>query len=332
MASPQGGQSPYPDTYSAQDRILAAKTEEAIHDGRQLEAWMRRQSRAGEFPLNLNKTYTLPNQAFGYFDHLELNGKPVSVMGCRQIVDFGKAEGAGDAGQLLRDYVLGEFLRRAHWTYPDGYPGGFTIEQSLYRTASGEYSRFTGTEAKDCVDWRRMGAEFDWVLYTVQIHDFVMKFGPVTKRFPEAACVTAHADFVHVVERPEKGCELEVAVGYPFVEVTPIPNVFGFGPGKFGLACKLYSFRLMDDKRISVTMNFAAAPRCRRVFDFGPNAFDPVYGGAEIVSKLTFGAWKTGPFHNTLDSQMLAQHSRVHQALMEGSSKVWQEWVTGGRA
>jgi hypothetical protein len=332
MASPQGGRSPYPDSYSAQDRILAEKTEEAIHDGRQLEAWMRRQSRELEFPLNLHKTYTLVNQAFGYFSELELNGKPTSVMGCRQFVEFGRADGPGDAGERLRDFVLGEFLRRAHWTYPDGYPGGFTIDQSLYRTPAGEYRQFPESERRDCVDWRRLGKDYQWVLYTVQIHDFVMNFGPIVKRFQEAACVAAHADFVHVVERPEKGCALEVAVGYPFVEVTPIPNVFGFGPGKFGLACKLYSFRLMDDKRIAVTMDFAAAPRCRRIFDFGPNAFDPVYGGAEILSKLTFGAFRTGPFHDVLDAKMLGQHSRVHQALMEGASKIWREWASGGRA
>lgn len=291
----------------------------------------RQQEELLDFPLSLNRTYKLPNKAFGYFGNLDLNGKPTSLMGCRQEVDFGKMEGTGDAGEFLRNFVLAEFLKRANWKYPDGNPGGFTIEQSIYRKASGEYAKFEGESRAGCIDWRKLGTEYDWVLYTVQIHDFVMNFGPVVKRFREAACVAAHADFVHIVERPAKGYELEVAIGYPFVEFAPIPNVFGFGPGKFGLACKLYSFLLADDKTVKVIMNFAAAPRCKKVFDFGSRIPDPVYGGAGLLSRLTFGRWNPVSFHDKLDSQMLAQHSRVHQSLMEGVANVWRELTKGGR-
>ena len=78
--------------------------------------------------------------------------------------------------------AVGEFLKRAHWQYPDGFPGGFTIEQSLYRASNGEYGKFAGDCRNGCIDWRQMGSEYDWVLLTVQIHDFVMNFGPVTRK------------------------------------------------------------------------------------------------------------------------------------------------------
>jgi hypothetical protein len=332
MASPQGAKLPFPEAFSAQDRFMATMTEEAIRDGLQLEAWMRRQhAESLDFPLSLNRPYGLPNKPFGYFGTVDLNGKPTSLMGCRQEIEFGKVTGPGDAGERLRNFVLGEFLPRAHWQYPDGNPGGFTIEQSLYRTSTGEYGKFSGESRNGCVDWRRLGSDYDWVLLTVQIHDFVMNFGPVTKRFQEAACIALQPDFVHIVEKPAPGFALEVAVGYPFVEFAPIPNVFGFGPGKFGNACKLYSFRLADDKSIQVIMNFAAAPRCRKVFDFGSRVPDPVYGGAALLQQLTFGKWDPAPFHNKLDAGMLAQHCRVHQALMEGVSKVFRDWSAGGR-
>jgi hypothetical protein len=195
----------------------------------------------------------------------------------------------------------------------------------------GEYGKFTGDACKGCVDWRKLGTEYNWSLLTVQIHDFVMKFGPYLKRFREAACVVAHPDFVHVVENPAPGMKLEVAVGYPFVAFAPIPNNYGFGPGKFGSAVKLYSFFLTDSNDIKVVMDFAAAPRCSRVFDFGKNMPDPVYGGARLLRLLTFGLWDDQPFHDKLDGGMVTQHARVHQALMEGASKIWTEWSPGGK-
>lgn len=332
MASPQAGPPSIPDAFSATERLLLEKTEEAIRDGLQLEAWMRRQHEEMlDFPLALRKTYNLPNKAFGYFGSLPINGVATSVMGARQEIDFGALSGEGDPQERLKNFVLGEFLKRAHWEYSDGYPGGFGVEQWLYRNAAGEYGRFE-TDCRDgCIDWRQLGPEYAWVMLKVNIHDFVMNFGPWVKRFKEAACVAAHPEFVHIVEKPAKGYALEVAVGYPFVAFAPIPNIFGFGPGKFGTACKLYSFLLADDNRIKVIMNFAAAPRCKKVFDFGKHVPDPIYGGAGLLRRLTFGLYNPEPFHNRLDGQMLTQHCRVHQALMEGLSKIWNDWVGGGR-
>ena len=166
-------------------------------------------------------------------------------------------------------------------------------------------------------------------MLTVHIHDFVMHFGPFRKRLREAACVVAHPGFVHVEENPSKEYALEVSVGYPFVAHAPIPNFFGFGPGKFGVAVKLYSFFLTTRNELRVRMVFAAAPRCQKVFDFGKRWPDPVYGGAKLFRHLTLGLWNPEPFHDRLDAQMLAQHCRVHQALMDGVERVWRDWLEG---
>jgi hypothetical protein len=91
---------------------------------------------------------------------------------------LGRIPGSGDAAERRRNFVLGEFLRGAHWTFPDGWRG-----------------------------------EYDWVLLTVRIHDFVMQFGPVTRHMKELACVAMHADFIHITGKPAPGIVLEVAVG-----------------------------------------------------------------------------------------------------------------------
>jgi len=48
-----------------------------------------------------------------------------------------------------------------------------------------------------------------------------------------------------------------------------------------------------------------------------------------VLQALTLGMWKAQPFHDKLDLGMVTQHARVHQALMDGSAKTWNDWVGG---
>jgi len=150
------------------------------------------------------------------------------------------------------------------------------------------------------------------------VHDFALDFGPFRKRI-RAACVIAHRGFVEVVERPEPGTELEVSIGYAFMPYAPVPNPFGFGSGKFGTAVKLYSFRLTKDRRAEVRLTFATATRCEKVFDFGKRWPIP-YTAARAY-------WSQQRLHDLFDAEMLALHCRVHQQLMDGSAKVWSDWM-----
>jgi|SRR5579871_1489767 len=312
------------------DRQFIAKSEACIADGIVLRDWCLAHTGIAVFPLNLKKVFQLPNRAVGYFGEFQLHGKTTSIMGCRQEVEFAKLDDP-DGPRLLQDFVLREFLNRANWTYPDGWPGGFTITRSLYQACDGRYGKFPDNETSGAVDWRDLGLAgsdrtYRWVLLTVQIHDFVMNFGPIVKHLKEAACVVPAPEFTLVREKPAPGVKLEIQVGYPFADIAPIKNFFGFGPGKFGIAVKLYSFDLMEDNTIRVRMEFAAAPRCQKVFDFGPHIPDPIYGTAALLGKLTFGAYNPEGVHTKMDSEMLAQHSRVHQALMDGAARVWNQW------
>jgi hypothetical protein len=361
MADPHSNQRfALEESLSAHDRLLIEKTEEAIRDGLQLEEWCREQlPQSHLFELDLGKEYRLGNRAEGFFDALEINGKRTTVMGCRQEVEFGKFQGFKGPDQFS-EFVLGEFLKRAGKSYRSVWFGprvffprrrkkaqsayqrkrsgvqgkpashGFTFEQNLCRTAAGKYARFVKqppTDSPVLMDWRHLGTEYDWVALTVNINDFVMDFGPVSARFKEAAYVVAHPGFTRVQENPSREYIYEVSVGYAFVNYAPIHNLFGFGPGKFGTAVKLFSFFLTPQEEVRVRLIFAAAPRCQKVLDFGKFCPDPVYGGAKLFHHLSFGRWNPDPFHDRLDTKMLTQHCRVHQALMEGVEKVWREWL-----
>ncbi len=321
-----------PAAFSALERMLVEKTEQALADGRQLEGWCRDPKRqVREFLLDLKRPYALPNKAFAYFSAVTIRGETKPVIGVRQEVEFGKATGPDPEGQLKR-YVLSKFLPSAHWTRADGRPGGFTYEQLLYCTADGRLGRYPQDERTTVQDWTVIGPKYRWSLFTVFLHDFVLKLGPISKQMDEAATLVQHPDFIHVVERPAPGYRLEVAIGYPFIDFAPVPNHFAFGPGKFDWAVKLFSFRLRDNGEIRCDMDFAAGARPRRVFDFGKHVPCPLYGTVDALQAVTFGLYEARRFHDWMDAAMMAQHARVHQALMEGAARIFAESAALERA
>jgi hypothetical protein len=136
-----------------------------------------------------------------------------------------------------------------------------------------------------------------------------------------------HPDFVHVVPNHKPGYKLEVAFGYPFIDYAPIPNYFGFGPGKFNWAIKTFSFLLRDNNDVVCNMDFIAGARPQKVIDFGPFVPCPFYGTAAALQALTLGIFPADRVHTLMDGFMCTQHGRVHQALMDGSSKVFASGV-----
>lgn len=316
-----------PESLSAHDRFLVEKTQEALADGLELERWSRDPNRVvNEFPVDLKKPYTLPYKAYAYFSDVRIGDRTLPAVGIRQEVEFGKAPGPNPAEQLKR-YVLSAFLPTSQWTYPNGWPGGFTFEQMLYCTADGRVGRYPEDQRASPLDWTLIGTKYRWSLVTIFLHDFVVKMGPLVHKFPEAVAVVQHPDFLHVVERPAGGYKLEAAFGYPFIDFAPIPNHFGFGPGKFDWAVKTFSFKLRDDNTVRCDMDFVAGARPKKVFDFGKHVPCPLYGGATALQAVTLGLWKGRKFHDWMDAAMMRQHGRVHQSLMEGAAKVFAEWV-----
>lgn len=316
-----------PRDFSAFERSLVAKTEVAIADGLELERWTRDPRRKIEkHLLNLNRHYDLRNEAYGYLADVTIGGRTLNALGALQQVEFGSIPGPHPE-QRLKDYVLRHFLNSSHWVYPDGDPGGFTFKQMLYCTADGQCGRYTDDKLNAVQDWNLIGSEYRWSLFTCYLHDFMVRLGPYKKVFKEAVAVVQHPDFIHVVENPRPGYKLEVAIGYPFIDFAPIPNYFGFGPGKFDWAVKTFSFLLRHNNEVRCDMDFVAGARPKKVLDFGSLIPDPVYGTAAALQMFSFGLIDAKWFHDMGDLEMATQHSRVHQALMEGSAKVFRAWI-----
>ena len=327
MATPQpAGTLGIPKDFSPFERSLVEKTEAALVDGLQLERWTRDPHRqTEEHVLDLGRPYNLVNKAFGYLSEVQISGKTLPALGARQEVEFGKII-RPNPEQVLKDFVFKHFLNMASWTYDDGAPGGFTLKRLLYCTMDGRYGRWPDDQLTSVLDWSLLGTKYRWSLFNTYLHDFVLMFAGRKITLSEAVSVVQHADFVHVVENPRPGYKLEVAIGYPFIDYAPIPNYFGFGPGKFNWAVKTYSFLLRNNNEVRCDMDFVAGARTKKVFDFGKFIPDPLYGTSDMLQMLTLGIYKTQPFHDFMDLQMSTQHCRVHQALMEGTSKIFAAW------
>jgi hypothetical protein len=332
MAGTQSIHTSVPLDFSDHERSLVQKTETALVDGLALERWTRDPNRKVEFhELSLNRKYDLPNKAYGYFGDVTIGGRRLTALGARQEVEFGRITGPNPE-QRLKEYVFKHFLNTSHWTYADGDPGGFTFKQMLYCTADGEVGRYPDDQLTSVQDWEKIGPVYRWSLFTCYLHDFVVMLGPVKKVLKEAVAVVQHPDFIHVTRNPRPGYKLEVAIGYPFIDWAPIPNFFGFGPGKFAWAVKTFQFLLRENNEVRCDMDFVAGARPKKVFDFGWLIPDPLYGTAGALGKLTLGLYNPQGFHDFMDLQMSTQHSRVHQALMEGSAKVFAAWLNGSMA
>lgn len=326
MATPLPPSLVLPQDFTAHERFLVEKSELAVVKGLQLERWSRDPKRTiKQFSLDLSRPYKLPNKAWGYFADVTIGGQTLTALGTQQQVEFGKISGPNPE-ERLKEYVLGRFLSTSSWMYPDGDSGGFTIQQMLYCKADGTCGRYAADQLTAARDWREIGTKYRWSLLTVFLHDFVIYLGPMKTVLKEAVAVVQHPDFVHIVPNPQPGYKLEVAFGYPFIDWAPVPNYFGFGPGKFDWALKTFSFLLRDNNEVRCDMEFVAGARARKVFDFGSYIPDPVYGTSDWLETFTLGMYKSQPFRDYVDGYMAVEHARVHQALMEGSAKIFAAW------
>jgi hypothetical protein len=327
--------------FTARERDLIEKSESALRDGRQLLHWWRERAfskKIKTFPL----IAPLPSVTMtGFFDELTINGKQTSVMGCVQAV---RAKLPRAAGRAAIECSLDQFSRRdlfriTEWRNPDGLPGGFGYTPRFFKAKQdGQYGRFdNGLNIPD-MDLSEIGKGLDWIMLQVDLHDFARCFKPpgflvkpLSRMVREAAYLVADEEFLQCNMPGTEGALSEHGLGYSFVPATVHPNFFGFGPGRFGAALKLFQFCLLPEETFEIQLAFLAAPRSQKVLYLG--GFDPVYGFFHLMNALTLGGFHIKErIHDKLDTVMLRQHGDVHQSFVEGVLREMrqQNWVVSG--
>jgi hypothetical protein len=327
--------------FTALERDLIEKSESALRDGRQLLHWWRERAFSKKI-----KTFPLMAPApsitmTGFFDELTINGQGTSVMGCLQTV---RAKLPRAEGRVAIECSLDHFSRRdlfhiCKWQNPDGLPGGFGYKPRLFKAREdGQYGRFeNGLKIPD-IDLSEIGRRLEWIMLQVDLHDFARCFKPpaflvkpLSRMVKEAAYLVADEEFLQCNLPGTEGALEERGLGYSFVPATVHPNFFGFGPGRFGAALKLFQFCLLPEETLEIQLAFLAAPRSQKVLYLG--GFDPVYGFFHLVNALTLGRLHIRErIHDKLDTVMLRQHGDVHQSFVEGLLREMkqQNWVVSG--
>jgi hypothetical protein len=314
------------------DAVLVERAGEALRDGRAIAEWTRQAPLDSGRSIRLPGRYNMPSRTLVYLGELELHGRPSSVMVCRQYVDLGIFDCSDP--QWLPEFVLGSWLRRAQWRYPDGAWGGYTTRVNLARLCDGGLDRWTGdtqdrakAEESRWYDWRELGAKYEWVVTSIDLNDFAFFIGALRKRWTMAVCVVSDRSFWGVQDKRESGGRLTVSVGFSFLQLAPVQNHFGSGPGKLGSAIKLFDFALTTEGRLVVRMDFVVAPRPQRVLELPPRGWDPIYGATSLVRTCTRERWQMRRVHDGVDSHMLRIHARVHQHLMDGTVLALRAWI-----
>jgi len=314
------------------ERSLAEKTEISLHTGRQLIRWYREASESAKLNFyTLDKTDDTLIQAFN--DRTTIDGKPVSVMGCVQSLRFRRLNPppAGLESETLESFVAKRYFKSCTWQHDDGLPGGMGFQALLGKEASGSYLRIPEAERKTIPDLNLVGREFEWLLLQVDLYDFVRSIPQMrpyvktlSKFIKEAAYLGVHRDMMGGDFKPSPGVVAECRLGYSFVPATVYPNIFGYGPGRFGAAFKLFHFEVRETGEVQITMSFLTAPRSEKVFYLW--GFDPVYPAVQVADWLTLGMLRTKErVHDYFDATFMKQHGMVHQNFIQGMRRVWED-------
>jgi hypothetical protein len=321
---------------------MIQNAEVAFRTGTELLSWWKSQLAAASvktFDLDLPHDPSLKVACF--YDTLEWQGKPQSVMGCVWKSRFRLKKGSAAAGDAapragFEMAVKSQFLRRAKWMNLNKLPAGFGFTALQYRLKTGEYGSHADSAEPQVLDLDEIGNKYQWVVYQADVYDFFADFpkiqrskGRTIPRFPKmASYVLIHEDYLSTFFPPAEGAVAQCVFGYSFLPLAVYKSFLGFGPGRFDAAVKQFRFSLLNTGEVEVQLSFVVSPRSQKVLYLA--GFDPVYGIVNLLNALTFGALKIRQrAHDKLDSVFLSQHAKVYQALIDGMHELWEitSWV-----
>jgi hypothetical protein len=323
---------------SEKQQLLAGLAERGLREARPVFDWLQKALDTNSLKLvELQRSQQASMEAF--FDTIAVGGRSSTVMGCLQRIRFPWTKRESPAPTVdLKKWVQTRFMPEATWTHPDGLPGGFGYFPLLRRESSdGRVVPCGPNETSSDLDLSLVGSEFDWVTLRVEIYDFVRcvpamrpHVRTLSRFIKEAAYITACRDFMQCRFPAKEIVVEECGLGYAFLPAVVHPNPFGYGPGRFGVALKLFRFAVLKNADVEVSMIFLSVPRSTAVLHLW--GLDPVYGTARLLDFFTFrrfGILKG--LQDKLDRQFMTQHGVVHQSAIEGLRRTWEETRWSGR-
>jgi hypothetical protein len=288
-----------PATIDEADREILGGVERYLKDGLALKSWYEKASAEGSFAqrFDLARTENRPDESFGFFDKIEMQGKTWPLMGNYQEMFFDQPGGIlnlNENQQLewrkqVREFVLHYFMRVSSFSEPTanistGYPDpsgylaglswcqapvrqqqGFGFSQLYCKSReTGEILKFPPHEQYAIVDLREVVKRYEWVVLRVEIFDFELRLDPLGQGGPgvvlnlaEASYLVLAPEFVIDEESPGKGVESRYGFGYAFIK-NPKPGLTTYGHGDFDAAFESIQFDVAPTGTITVRMAFVS--------------------------------------------------------------------------
>ncbi|HEY3132556.1 MAG TPA: hypothetical protein VGL91_24115 [Acidobacteriota bacterium] len=327
---------------------MIENAETGYRRGAELLSWLKERESAGNlksFDLEVRPSPELKIVCF--FDSIEKQGKPTSIMGCRWKSRFSRKQieraAAGMPAEKdqasLESFVKGQFMRSAKWSHPNKLPAGFGFWSLQYKLKDGNYGSFADSTETVIVGLGEIGTKYEWVVFEADVYDFFSDFPKLRlgrhtlPPFPKmGSYVLVHEDYFSSIFPSTQGAVAQCDFGYAFLPLGVYKSFLGFGPGRFDAAVKQFRFSLMENGDVEIQMRFVVSPRSQKVLYLA--GLDPVYGLVNLADALTFRRLKIKQrAHDKLDSLFLIQHARVYQALIDGMHKYWedQDWLAAAK-
>jgi hypothetical protein len=308
------------------DRALLNSVDSYLTAGLQLKQWWEQTSVTNTFAerFDLGLTFNRPDTGYGFFDHAQVRGQTIPVLGNFQAMFFDRpkvpsaqtVEAAQWMREQLREYVLRYFMHVSDFRQPQGTTEderpipppylrpfslcpqedpqriGFGFSQLFYKLRdSGQIGRFPEAEQFAIVDLREIGQKYEWIVARVRIFDFHFTYMPfgidnpqVVLPLSEASYLVLTRDFITHEDNPAPGVLGRYGLGYAFIK-EPTSGLLAWGPGQFDAAIEIIDFLVLEDGSIRVEMAFVA-DRPKRILNL---SLDPVNWSLTLADLMTFG-------------------------------------------
>ena len=314
------------ETLTDRDRRIIDSVERFLADGLALKRWWERadftNSYAERFPLN--RTFNRPEDAYGFFDQVQLEHGTLPVMGNVQDMFYDQPrtptrlekEAAEWMRDQIREFVLHYWMRVSAFRQPEPYVAadrpapppylerlswcpeeevqreGFGFSQHYYKLReTGRIGKFASRDEFAIVDLREIGPKYEWVVVKVRIYDFKFTFKPFGPQglelvvpLTEESYLVLSREFILNETNASPDLLGEYGLGYAFIK-DPTTGLIAYGPGQFRAAIETFRFQVLKNGKIFVRMVFVA-DRPERI---GNVQLDPVDWGFRFADLFSFG-------------------------------------------
>ena len=308
------------------DRTIIDRVEAFLSSGLALKRWWDETYRVNGFSerFELSRSFNRPDCSFGFFDEVDVDGRPLPVMGNYQEMFYDRprtpVSRSREPGEWMRDqireFVLRYFMRVSDYRQPEAYvrcdrpappsylerlswcpvedpvTEGFGFSQHYYKLRdTGLIGKFPVDARSAIVDLREIGTKYEWIVVKVRIFDFRFTFKPLgpgalelSIPLTEESYLVLTRDFIANEDAPASGMLGRYGFGYAFIK-DPSQGLIAYGPGQFDAAIELIDFHVLESGETRVSMAFVV----NRPQKIANVALDPLGWSLRVADVFSLG-------------------------------------------